>query len=355
MNKTSLDLLKRLTEANGVPGYEGEIADVITDELKGVGTISYDKMGCVICEKKGTQSHPRVMLPGHMDEIGFMVASLTEEGFIKFTMLGGWLAQYLPSQRVVIKTGKGNIPGIIGAKPIHLMSEEERKKTLDKKDLYIDIGVKDKKEAQKIGVKPGDPVIPQAPFTVMANPDYLLAKAWDDRFGCAVMIDVLKALKDKKHPNTVFGVGTVQEEVGVRGAHTSVHKINPDVAIVFDVALAQDVPGGEKGVGVLGKGPMITIYDRGMIPNLALRDFIIRVAEEKKIPYQIQTLEGGMTDGGPIHIHAEGVPCIYIGIPTRYIHSHSGIIHQADYDNTIKLTTEVVLKLDATQVRKFSR
>jgi len=372
MNKETVEMLKRLTDVSGVPGYESEISEAIRkelsdsvstrtqpkarrSELSDSVTFSYDKLGSIICEKKGSSASPKIMIPGHMDEVGFMVTRITEEGYIKFTMLGGWLPQYMPAHRVIIKTAKGDVPGIIGAKPIHLMSEEERKKSIDKKDLFIDIGVNDNEDAARIGVRPGDPIIPVAAFTKMANPDYLLAKAWDDRIGCALFIDVIKALKGKKHPNTIYGVGTVQEEVGTRGAHTAVRKINPDVALVCDVGIAQDVPGGEKGVGVLGKGPQITIYDRGMIPNLALRDLIINTAEKSRIPYQIQSLEGGGTDGGPIHISAQGVPCIYLGVPTRYIHCHSGIIHKADYDNTVRLITEVVLKLDAKTVAGFTK
>ncbi|MBI5778516.1 MAG: M42 family metallopeptidase [Planctomycetes bacterium] len=355
MNKETVEMLQRLTDVSGVPGYESEVSEVIRKELAGLAAFSYDKLGSIICEKKGTSAEPKIMLPGHMDEVGFMVTRITEEGFIKFTMLGGWLTQYMLAQRVIIKTDKGDIPGIIGAKPIHIMTEEERKKVPDKKDLFIDIGARDEKDAAKIGVRPGDPIIPVAPFTQMANPDYLLAKAWDDRLGCALFIDVIKALKGKKHPNTVYGVGTVQEEVGTRGAHTSVRKINPDVALVCEVGIAQDVPGGEKNLGALGKGPQITIYDRGMIPNLGLRDFIIDTAEKNKIPYQTQALEGGATDGGPIHLSAQGVPCIYLGVPTRYIHCHSGIIHKGDYDNTVRLITEVVLKLDAKTVGRFTK
>lgn len=355
MDNARLDLLKRLTDANGVPGYEGDVVDVIADEMKDLTSISYDKIGSIICEKKGTSDRPRIMLPGHMDEVGFMATLITEEGFIKFTMLGGWIPQYLVSQRVVIKTSKGYISGMIGSKPPHIMTEEERKKVLDKKDLYVDIGVKDKKDTIARGVKPGDPIIPVAPFTVLANPDYLLAKAWDDRIGCAMFIEVIKALKGKKHPNTVYGVGTVQEEVGCRGARTTAYNINPDVAIVCEVGISQDVPGGDKNLGALGKGPQITIYDAGMIPNLGLRDFIISIAEKKKIPYQIQALGGGGTDGGPIHIHAGGVPAIYLGVPARYIHSHCGIIHRQDYENAVKLITEVVLQLDEKQVKKFHR
>jgi endoglucanase len=350
-----LELLKKLTDVNGAPGYEGEVADIIAGEMKGLANISYDKIGSIICEKKGTSDKPKIMLPGHMDEVGFMATSITDEGYIKFTPLGGWIPYYLLSQRVVIKTSKGYLEGMIGAKPPHIMTEEERKKMPDKKDLYVDIGVKDKKEAIAKGVKPGDPIIPVAQFTVLANPDYLLAKAWDDRIGCALFIEVIKELKGKKHPNTLYGVGTVQEEVGCRGARTSAYNINPDVAIVCDVGISQDVPGGDKNLGALGKGPQITIYDAGMIPNLGLRDFIVSIAEKKKIPYQFQALAGGGTDGGPIHISAEGVPCVYIGVPSRYIHSHCGIIHRKDYENTIKLLTEVVLQLDEKQVNKFTR
>lgn len=357
MNPQRLDLLKRLVEASGVSGHEVEVSEIIAEALKELTTISYDKMGSIICEKKGTSDRPKVMLPGHMDEIGFMVKLITEEGFIKFTMLGSWVHEHLPSQRVVIKTPKGSLPGVIGSKPPHVMEREGGylRRTTDRKELYIDIGAKDKKDAIRLGVKPGDPIIPEGPFVQMAHPDYLLAKAWDDRVGCGLFIEVIKVLKGKRHPNTVLGVGTTQEEVGLRGAHTSVRKVNPDVAIICEVSVAQDVPGGEKGAGVLGKGPQISLYDSGMIPNLSLRDFVISVAEQKKIPYQVGVMERGATDGASIHIHAEGVPSIYIGVPSRYIHSHAGIINRVDYENTIRLITEVVLRLNERQVRKFSR
>lgn len=355
MNKETAEMLKRLTDAGGVPGYESAVAEAIRAELKGLAEFFYDKLGSIICRKQGSAAAPKIMLPGHMDEVGFMVTRITDEGFLRFTMLGGWLPQYLLAQRVTIKTSKGDLPGIIGAKPIHVMSEDERKKVIDKKDLFIDIGVKDKKEAVRAGVRPGDPVIPVTSFTTMANPDYLMAKAWDDRLGCALFIDLIKNLKGKKHPNTVYGVGTVQEEVGTRGAHTSVRAINPDVALVCEVGIAQDVPGGDKGLGALGQGPQISIYDRGMIPNIGLRDFIIGTAEKNRIPYQIQVMEGGSTDGGPIHISAQGVPCVYIGVPTRYIHCHSGIISKTDYDYTLRLITELALKLDAKTVRSFTK
>ena len=355
MDKKRVELLRKLTTVNGVSGFESEVAKVIESEMKGFTKISYDKMGSIVCTKRGTSDSPKIMLPGHMDEVGFMTKLITPEGYLKFVSLGGWIHSQLPSQRVIVHTHKGDLIGVVGSKAPHLMSEEERKRPLDKKALFVDIGAKDKKDAEKLGVRPGDPIIPDSPFAVMANPDYILAKAWDDRIGCAIFIEVINALKNKKHPNTVYGVGTVQEEVGLRGARTSANKVNPDVALVCDVGLAQDYPGGEKALGILGKGPQINLYDRGMIPNLRLRDFVIETAKKKKIPYQLEALEGGATDGAMIHIHAEGVPSIYIGVPTRYIHSHSGIIHRADYENTVKLITEVVLRMDAKTVKKFSK
>lgn len=356
MKQETVELLKRLTSVNGVPGFEDDVAEVIRKELPKT-TISYDKLGSIICAKKGTSDRPRIMLPGHMDEVGFMVKSITEQGFIKFIPLGGWYIPQLPSQRVIVKTHKGNIPGIIGSKPPHLLSEEERKKLTDKKDLFIDIAAKDKKDAEKIGVRPGDPIIPEAPFMEMANPDCLMAKAWDDRVGCGMFISVIREIANKKHPNTVYGVGTVQEEVGIRGAQTAVDVVNPDVAIICEVGLAQDVPGSmeTKEHGSLGKGPQINLYDRGMIPHLKLRDFVLDTAKKEKIPYQLEVLEGGATDGAAIHIHAEGVPTIYVGVPTRYIHSHTGIIHKSDYDNAVKLITALVMRLDEKAVKALTK
>jgi endoglucanase len=291
-----------------------------------------------------------------MDEIGFMVKQITEQGFVKFTMLGGWVHQNLPSQRVFIRTSKGDVPGVIGSKPVHLMSEEEKGKIPDKKTLYIDIGAKDKKAVEQLGVRPGDPIIPEAVFHPMKDPNYLMAKAWDDRAGCAVFISVLKALKKREHPNTVYGVGTVQEELGMRGARTAVNLVNPDIAFICETGPAQDTPGNETPpLVMLGKGPKINLYDRGMIPHLKLRDFVIEAAQRAKIPCQLDVSEQSINDGAYIHLHAAGVPTIYIGVPARYIHSTAGIIYKPDFDNTVRLLTEVTLRLDDKTVRAFSK
>jgi len=355
MKQRTMNWLKTLTEADGLAGYERGIAAIIEKEMKNRAKISHDKLGSIICAKRGTANRPRIMLPGHMDEVGFMVRSITKEGYIKFIPIGGWWSQVLLAQRVRVHTGKGAFVGVVGSKPPHKLSDEERKRPPEIKDMFIDLGVKDKDEAvKKFGLKPGDPIFPVCPFEEMANSDYLLAKAHDDRIGCTLFMDAITELKVRKHPNTVYGVGTVQEEVGLRGAKTAAAAVDPDVAICLDVGLATDVPGGEgEDANKLGAGPQISLYDSSMVPNLRLRDLFIETAERRKIPYQLQFLERGGTDAGRIHIHSTGVPSIYLGLPTRYIHSSVGVIHKSDYDNALKLLIEVIMKLDARTVAKL--
>lgn len=217
-----LNWLKQISEVPGPSGFERRVRDLMTQRLAGQCEVLEDRIGSVIFKKQGRADGPIVMLAAHMDEIGFLVKTVTKEGFLKFVSLGGWWEQVMLGQRVTVMSPKGDIPGIIGSKPPHVLSADERKKMVTKREMYIDIGAADKKDAEeRMGVTPGVPIVPYAPFTTMANPDFLVGKAWDDRVGCAVLTDVLQQLAKLKHPNTVFGVGTVQEEVGCRGAKTS--------------------------------------------------------------------------------------------------------------------------------------
>ncbi len=349
---TTLQLLKDLTEAHGIPGYEAPVRAVVRGYLEGLGELSQDKIGSVICVKKGASEAPRVMLAGHMDEIGFMVKHITDEGFMRFLPLGGWFDQVLLGQRVIIKTSKGDVMGVLGAKPPHLLPQDERNKVVQKKDMYIDIGASSRAEAEAAGVRPGDPVVPYSDFRTLANEKTLLSKAFDDRVGAALVVSALRNLQDREHPNTVYGVATVMEEVGVRGATTSVRAVNPDVAIILEADIAGDVPGikAEESSVKLGKGPTILIYDARMIPNLILRDLVFQTAEELDIPLQTSAIEGGATDGAAIHLHDTGVPTVVIGVPARHIHSHNSIIHRDDYDNAARLLTALLERLDAETV-----
>ena len=357
MNARQLALLKELSETHGAPGNEGAVRRVIEKQLKGFTSITTDRLGSIICEKVGNASGPRVMLPGHMDEIGFMVSAVTKQGFVKFAPLGGWWSQVMLAQKVRIETSKGPVVGITCSVPPHALSEEERKKPMDIRHMRIDVGAASAGEAaNRFGIRPGDTITPVFDFEVMKNRKMLLGKAWDDRVGCALFIDVLKKLRNVKHPNRVFGVGTVQEEVGLRGARTSAHVVNPDVCIVLEVGIADDVPGSknEEKMGKLGAGPQITVLDRAMIPNRRLRDLAVDTAKKKKIPVQFQLLTRGATDGGAVHIHQAGVPTLYLGVPTRYIHSHAGIFHADDYTGAVKLLVELIRKLDAKTVEALT-
>jgi putative aminopeptidase FrvX len=352
MADATVELLRELTEAHGIPGYEQEVRQVIRRHLKDLTTIEQDRLGSIVCRKDGKAESPRVMLAGHMDEIGFIVKLITDEGFIRFSPLGGWWGHVMLAQRVTIKTRKGDVTGLIGSKPPHILSDEERKKLLEPKDMYIDVGATSANEVRELDVRPGDPIIPICPFTILGSGKTYLAKAFDDRVGCGLFIEVIRRLVHEDHPNTVYGVGTVQEEVGLRGAHTSSWVVEPDVGITLEAGIAGDLPDVKKEEvqEKLGKGPVIIIRDGTMIPNLRLRDLFVEIAEELKIPYQFDMLERGGTDAGAIHLHRRGVPNLVISVPTRHIHSHAGILHRDDYDQAVNLVTAAIKRLDAKLV-----
>ena len=356
MDKTA-ELLKEITEANGVSGYEAEVRKIMAREMDGItDSIEYDRMGSILGRKKGSSDSPRVMIVSHMDEIGFMVKEITEEGYLKFLPLGGWWGHVALGQRLRIMTSKGPVIGVVGSKPPHMLPMEERKNVVEIKDMFIDVGVQEKFDVKKkLGIRVGDPIIPDSYFTVMGNPKMYMSKAFDNRVSCAIVLDVLRNLKTAKHPNTVLGSASVQEEVGLRGAQTLAHIGDPDVCIVIDTGIGLDVPpDGFKKQEKLGAGPAVLIYDAVMIPNLKLRDLTIKTGEQKKIPFHLSYMERGGTDGGRIHISRAGVPSIVIGPPVRYIHSHNGILNRTDYDNTVKLITEVIMQLDEKTVKTFT-
>ncbi|WP_025025426.1 M42 family metallopeptidase [Caldalkalibacillus mannanilyticus] len=354
----TLQMFKDLTETPGAPGHEHAVRDVMNKYIEPLADATYtDNLGSLIAEKQGIEAGPKIMIAGHLDEIGLMVTQITEKGFLRFQTLGGWWNQVMLAQRVSILTRKGEIEGVIGSKPPHILSLEQRKKPVDIKEMFIDIGASSKEEAEEFGVRPGDSIVPICPFTVMKNPKMLMAKAWDNRIGCAIAIEVFKRLKGESHPNKVYGVGTVQEEVGLRGAQTSAHMIQPDIAFAVDVGIAGDTPGvkPEEALSKMGQGPQIVLVDASMIAHKGLRDFVVQVAEKHQIPYQFDTMAGGGTDAGRTHITGNGVPSLAITIATRYIHSHAAILHRDDFEYAVQLLVEVIKKLDATTVQQLKQ
>lgn len=353
----TLQMFKDLTDANGIAGNERAPREVMKKYIAPFAdSVETDNLGSVIAKKVGDENGPKIMVAGHLDEVGFMVTQIDDKGFIKFQTVGGWWSQVMLAQRVTITTRKGDeIIGVIGSKPPHILPADVRNKVVDIKDMFIDVGAASKDEVLEWGVRPGDMVTPYFEFNVMKNEKYLLAKAWDNRIGCSIAIDVMKALKNEKHPNILYSVGNVQEEVGLRGAKTATHKIQPDIGFAVDVGVAGDTPGvtAKESTSKMGAGPQIVVYDASMVSHRGLREFVLDIADEHNIPYQFEAMAGGGTDAGSMHITANGVPALSIGIATRYIHSHAGILHRDDYDNAVKLMVEVIKKLDRDAVNKI--
>lgn len=340
------ELLKELSEAHGVSGHETEIRSLVRRHIQPFGKIEQDRIGSLVCVNGS--AGPRVMLAAHMDEIGFMVTLISEEGFLRFLPLGGWFDQVILGQRVIVRTHKGDLCGVIGAKPPHLIPQDERGKVIDKKNMYIDIGATSKAEVEEAGVRLGDPVAPDSSFKLLMNGNILMGKAFDDRVGVGLVIEAMRHFAKKPHPNILCGVCTVMEEVGLRGAKTSSELVRPDIAIILEADICGDVPGikPEESSVKLGGGPSLVLLEARLIPNLKLRNLTIDIARELGISLQYSAGLGGSTDGGQIHLHGIGVPTVVLGVPTRHIHSHSGVIHRDDFEKTLRLLIALIERLD---------
>ena len=359
-DKKVFAFLKEMLESFGPAGFERETASIIKKAVKSYADeVTTDRLGSVIFSHKGSADRPRVLLAGHIDEVGFVISGIDEKtGFLTFTPLGGWWDQVLLAQRVIVRTEKGDLQGIISSKPPHLLSPDDQKKVVEKKMMRIDIGSTSKKETEAMGVRIGDPVVPVSPFSTIKNGKLGIGKAFDDRIGAFIAMEVVRRLAEEKikHANTVFGAATVQEEVGARGAATVAHVVDPDVAVVLEVDIAGDVPDVESSEAPtrMGKGPSILTFDSSMIPNQPLKQFVIDTARKMKIPYQLSLVAAGGTDASRIHISRTGCPSIVLGVPTRHIHSHVGMLSFEDVDNAIKLTLELVKSFDKKTVDGFT-
>jgi len=339
------EMLEKLSNACGIAGREEEVRGLMKKVLKPyVDELKEDNLGNVIGIKKGKKKAPRVMLAAHMDEIGLLVKTISKEGFLQFAKIGGIDDRILLAQKVTVYTEKKPLDGIVGSKPPHIQKEEERKKAITCDKLFIDIGAEDEKAARRMGVKIGDPIGFDIKFA-RAGKNIVMGKAFDDRVGCAVMAETMKRLR--KTDCTVYAVGTVQEEVGLRGATTAAFGIYPDVGIALDVTVAGDIPGVKEVEAPIKirKGPSITVADKGLITHPKVLKLLIDAAEENKIPYQLETGLPGSTDAARISLTREGVPSGVISIPTRYIHSPASLLSLKDVENTVKLTVAAVQKV----------
>ncbi|OFZ17196.1 MAG: hypothetical protein A2X86_01730 [Bdellovibrionales bacterium GWA2_49_15] len=355
----SIELLRELSTAFGPSGFEDDVRELVKKHLGDICNFSFDKMGSVICsyQKAPKAIVPKVLIAGHMDEIGFLVQNITSDGFIKMQNLGGWWEHTLLSQKMIIRGRKGDITGVIGAKPKHHLSEAERNKVLPLKEIFIDIGAKNKKEVTDVfGINLGDPIIPKTEFEQMKHKNLIMSKAFDDRVGVSLMVEAMRHLAHAKLPCELIGAGTVQEEVGIRGAETTARLVVPDLAIILEGPPGDDTPGFSKEdiqCG-LGLGPQVRFYDPTAIMNRKLCQLVSATAVQKKIKHQIAIRTSGGTDAKAIHLSKIGVPTIVFGVPVRYAHGHVGIVDMSDYEACLELVISVIKKLDAKTVKSFT-
>jgi len=352
-------LLAELSNAPAPSGAEGPARSIVTRELRAAGLeISNDGMGSVIGVLRGPANGPRIMLAAHMDEVGALVRYITAQGMVKFQLVGGWLDQALVDQRWTIVTAKGPVTAISGLKSVHVTPVPDRGRVTPREEVFLDVGAKSKQEAEALGIRPGDAIAPISPLVELASGRFV-GKALDDRVGCVMLIEALHRIEEQgiKTPNTIYFVGTVQEEMGLRGAHTAVEAVQPDIGISLEAGIAADHPGGQPDAAQekLGGGAVIYVADSGMLVNLKLRDFLEQVGRDNHIPTQTEITSVGAEDSAELQRFGTGRPSVNLAVATRYLHSHNSMIERSDIDSTVDLLVKVLTRLDARTVAEISR
>lgn len=351
---STVELLQKLADAPGPPGFEEPIRRIMVDSIKPhADSIKFDGLGSIIAQQ-GSQG-PRIMVDAHMDELGGMVRRITPKGLLTMQMLGGWLDQALVDQRWIIVGSKGPVRAVTGIRDVHVVPPEERARVYSRDSLFLDVGAKDEAEVLAMGVSPGDPVVPDAPFTVLNGSNNYLGKGWDDRVGCGVAVEAMRRLASLTHPNQIFWAITTQEEIGLRGAHTAVEVIKPEVGIAIEGGITGDVfPGRAEETQVkLGAGPGIFLYDSSALPNRSFIQFVRETASRKNLPLQSDLVQGYGDDSAEIQKSLGGVPTVNLVVPVRYTHSHNGIMNRRDFDQMVELLVAMLEKLDAAAVAKI--
>jgi endoglucanase len=347
----TVDLLRKLTDAAGPSGFEEPIRKVMVDEMRPyASSITFDGLGSILATQ-GT-SGPRIMVDAHMDELGGMVRRITPKGLLTMQMLGGWLDQALVDQRWVIIGSKGPVKAVTGIRDVHVVPADERTRVYNRDGLYLDVGASSDAEVRAMGISVGDPIVPDAPFEVLNGTNRYLAKAWDDRVGCGVVIEAMRRLASEPHPNQIVWAITTQEEIGLRGAHTASDAIKPELGIAIEGGITGDVfPGRpEETQAVLDGGPVLFVYDSSALPNRKLSAFVKQTAAARKLPLQLDLVQGYGDDSAEIQKSTAGVPTVNLLVPARYTHAHNGVISRRDFDQTVDLVVSMLKTLDAKTV-----
>ena len=355
--KKHIEMIEAFSNANGASGFEDEVVSVArrfaSEELR----LEEDKLRNLYLHRPNESGKkPVVMLDAHSDEVSLMVQCIKPDGTLHFITLGNINAVNLPAQRVRVRSRDGSyVPGVIASKPPHLMSDAEKRALPKIEDMCIDIGARDKREAEEVyGMRVAVPCVPDVQFTYNEIHDTMIGKGFDCRLGCASILATLETIAGEELNVDVVGAMAVQEEVGVRGSKVTANRVRPDLAIVFEGCPADDtVVEPEMIQTAIRKGPMLRHIDAGMITHPRFQRYALDLAEEKGIPVQEAVRTGGSTNGASISLSNLGVPCIVIGLPVRYIHSHYGIASYADFENAVRLAAEILRTLDADALAGF--
>ena len=344
-------LLRDLSNAPGPSGFEEAVRAIMVPRMKAASEdLRYDGLGSVIA-RQGS-SGPRVMLDAHMDELGGVLRRVTPDGFLSMQMLGGWLDQALAGQRWVIIGSKGPVHAVSSIRDIHLAAAEERGSLIKRDAVFLDVGAGSAAEVAALGIAPGDPVVPDSGFEVLNGTANYAGKAWDDRVGCAVLLMAMERLKVTGHPNQIFFVATVQEEIGLRGARTATAIVKPDLGSAIEGGVTGDAGGAhpEESQVKLGHGPGLFLYDSSALPNRKLVSLIRKVAGEAGVPLQFDLVQGYGDDSAEMQTVAGGAPTVNLVVPARYTHVHTGVINRHDFDQTVDLVVALLRRLDAKTV-----
>lgn len=351
---TTSGLLQQLSNASGPSGFEEPVRKIMVKELRPVtDQISYDGLGSVIA-RQGDRG-PRIMLDAHMDELGGMIRRTTPDGFLTMQMLGGWLDQAIAGQRWIIIGSNGPVRAITSIRDVHLAPADERGKLITRDAVFLDVGASSAEQVAALGVSPGDPVVPDSDFAVMNGTQSYVGKAWDDRVGCAVLIEAARRLKASGHPNQVYFVATVQEEIGLRGARASTAIVKPEIGIAIEGGVTGDAGGAkpDESQVKLGGGPGLFLYDTSALPNRKLVALIKRTAAARQIPLQFDLVQGYGDDSAEMQTVDGGAPTVNLVVPARYTHVHNGIINRGDFDRMVDLVVGLVQALDSATVSRL--
>lgn len=346
MSNETIELIKKTTELKGVSGFEHEVRDFMRQEMTPyVDDIQLDGLGGIFGIKNGkdTQS-PKLMVAAHMDEVGFMVSSITAKGLMKVVSLGGWNPYVVSAQRFTLITQKGEYPVVSSSIPPHLLKNKESS-TPSIDSILFDGGFESKEEAWEYGVRPGDVLVPDVQTIEMANGKTFVGKAWDNRYGVTLVLELLKKLEKETLPSTLIAGANVQEEVGLRGTKGAVTQFKPDAFLAVDCSPANDINGDKEAFGRLGEGFLLRIQDPGMLLSKEMKEFLLDTAETHDIPYQYFFSKGG-TDAGAAHQMNKGIPSAVIGVPARYIHTHQSLFRIDDYEAAKEMVYQTVKAFD---------